>query len=235
MTDNGSAMVARETENGLLRLGVHHDKTLPYSPYQNGKQESFWGQLEGRLLAMLTRVEPLTLEFLNHATLAWVEREYNRSIHEEIATTPLDRMLQGPDVSRKCPDSESLRVAFTAKENRIQRKSDGSIQLEGVRFEIPSRFRHFTHLTVCFQRWNKTVAWLVDKRTGNVLSRIYPQDKSKNAQGLRRTVQTGETITPSSASGEPIPPHLRKILAEYAATGLPPAYIPKEERNGKDE
>jgi hypothetical protein len=28
---------------------------------------------------------------------------------------------------------------------------------------------------------------------------------------------------------DPIPPLLRKLLADYAATGLPPAYIPKEE------
>lgn len=29
----------------------------------------------------------------------------------------------------------------------------------------------------------------------------------------------------------PIPPLLRKILADYAATGLAPAYLPKEESN----
>lgn len=34
MSDNGSAMVAAETEQGLLRLGIVHDTTLPYSPYQ---------------------------------------------------------------------------------------------------------------------------------------------------------------------------------------------------------
>ncbi|MCG8701765.1 MAG: DDE-type integrase/transposase/recombinase, partial [Bacteroidales bacterium] len=83
MTDNGSAMLAGEFQTGLLELGIKHDLTLPYSPYQNGKQEAFWSQLEGRLLAMLTQVEPLTLEFLNQATQAWVEQEYNRSVHEE--------------------------------------------------------------------------------------------------------------------------------------------------------
>ena len=41
LTDNGSAMIAAETEQGLQRLGIVHDTTLPYSPYQNGKQESF--------------------------------------------------------------------------------------------------------------------------------------------------------------------------------------------------
>ena len=81
LTDNGSAMMAAETEQGLLRLGIIHDTTLPYSPYQNGKQESFWGQVEGRLLAMLDNCCSLTLSFLNEATQAWIELEYHRQIH----------------------------------------------------------------------------------------------------------------------------------------------------------
>ena len=83
LTDNGSAMMAAETEQGLLRLGIIHDTTLPYSPYQNGKQESFWGQVEGRLLAMLDNCCSLTLSFLNEATQAWIELEYHRQIHSE--------------------------------------------------------------------------------------------------------------------------------------------------------
>jgi len=43
MTDNGAAMLAGETTTGLAELGVLHQTTLPYSPYQNAKQESFWG------------------------------------------------------------------------------------------------------------------------------------------------------------------------------------------------
>jgi transposase InsO family protein len=34
MTDNGSAMVSEEFVCGLARLGVVHQTTLPYSPYQ---------------------------------------------------------------------------------------------------------------------------------------------------------------------------------------------------------
>ncbi len=34
LTDNGSAMVADEVTEGLLRLGIVHERTLPYSPYQ---------------------------------------------------------------------------------------------------------------------------------------------------------------------------------------------------------
>ena len=83
LTDNGSAMVAEEVTEGLLRLGIVHERTLPYSPYQNGKQEAFWGTLEGRLMKMLDGVAELTLEFLNQATQAWMEIEYNRAVHRE--------------------------------------------------------------------------------------------------------------------------------------------------------
>ncbi len=49
MSDNGSAMTSEEFTEGLQRLSIIHEKTLPYSPYQNAKQEVFWGQVEGRL------------------------------------------------------------------------------------------------------------------------------------------------------------------------------------------
>jgi transposase InsO family protein len=230
MSDNGSAMIANETENGLSRLGIIHEKTLPYSPYQNGKQEAFWGQLEGRLMAMLSRVKPLTLDFLNQATQAWVEQEYNRSPHEEIGTSPIEQMLQGPDVSRPSPDSETLRLAFTVRERRTQRKSDGTIAIKAVRFEVPSRFGHFQHLYVRYQSWDLSKAYLVDPRSDDVLASIYPQDKAKNANGYRRMLQTPviSTAPGNEPDQEPIPPLLRKILSDYAATGLPPAYLPME-------
>ena len=68
LSDNGSAMTAAEISEGLARLGVLHHTTLPYSPYQNAKQEAFWGPVEGRLIAMLEHVPDLTLAFLNEAT-----------------------------------------------------------------------------------------------------------------------------------------------------------------------
>jgi putative transposase len=105
MSDNGSAMTATEITEGLARLGILHQTTLPYSPYQNGKQETFWGQIEGRLMAMLEGVDDLTLARLNEATQAWAEQDYNRKLHSEIDDTPLARFLAGPAVTRPCPDA----------------------------------------------------------------------------------------------------------------------------------
>ena len=42
MTDNGAAMLAEETVAGLQRLGVLHQTTLPYSPYQYVAHKNMW-------------------------------------------------------------------------------------------------------------------------------------------------------------------------------------------------
>jgi putative transposase len=34
LNDNGAAMLAAEVTEGLGRLGIVHETTLPYSPYQ---------------------------------------------------------------------------------------------------------------------------------------------------------------------------------------------------------
>ncbi len=124
--DNGSAMIAAETEQGLTRLGVLFENTLPYSPYQNGKQESFWGQVEGRLLPMLEGVADLTLDQLNDVSQPWVELEYNRKVHSEIGQTPLERFLNDKNVSRRCPATEQLQQAFTTEVRRTHDENPGA-------------------------------------------------------------------------------------------------------------
>jgi putative transposase len=228
LTDNGSAMVAEEVTEGLMRLGILHERTLPYSPYQNGKQEAFWGTLEGRLMRMLDGIPQLTLELLNQATQAWVEIEYHRSVHRETSSSPVDRFAQTLHVLRPSPSSESLRDAFRLETTRRQRQSDGTISLEGVRFEIPARYRHFREVAVRYARWNLGRVDLADPRSGTILAPIFPLDKSANADGLRALVELESTdaLPDRSEAGE-LPPLLKRLLREYSATGLPPAYLPK--------
>jgi putative transposase len=118
MTDGGGAMIAEEFTEGLHRLGIVHEQTLPYSPYQNGKQENFWATLEGRLMEMLDGLPELTLEFLNEVTQAWLEIEYNRRPHREIGCSPVERFAQARDVLRPSPSSAALRDAFRMEQCR---------------------------------------------------------------------------------------------------------------------
>ena len=230
MTDNGAAMLAEETVSGLAALGIVHQTTLPYSPYQNAKQESFWGRVEARLMAMLEGEETLTLDSLNQATQAWVEQEYHRTHHSEIDATPLDRYLAGPNVRRECPDTATLCAAFRIEVARRQRRADGTVSLEGSRFEIPARYRHLTTVHLRYARWDLTRVDLVDHRSGAVLCPVKPLDKSANADGQRRRLSPVTTdLSPLPPSG--IAPLLRQQIADYAATGLPPAYLPPRDKD----
>ena len=245
LTDNGAAMVADEFTEGLLSLGIVHEKTLPYSPYQNGKQERLWATMEGRLMEMLEAVE-LTLDFLNEATQAWMEIEYNRVVHRELAMSPVERFSKAPDVLRESPSSQALREAFRLETKRVQRKSDGTISLCGVRFEIPARFRHFRHVIVRYARWDLGRVDLVDPRSGTILAPLYPLDRTANADGRRAAIEPDRGpddepdngASPASTPGDggpdkPLPPLLKGILDEYSVRGMPPAYLPKKAGSGK--
>jgi hypothetical protein len=66
---------------------------------------------------------------------------------------------------------------------------------------------------------------LVDPRSGDPLATLLPLDKATNAERIRRVVAPAETQEPERPVG--IAPHLRALMADYAATGLPPAYLPQ--------
>jgi hypothetical protein len=129
------------------------------------------------------------------------------------------------------------------------RKSDGTAVIEGRRFEVPNQYRHISLLEVRFAAWDLTQVHLVDPHTGKVLCRLFPQDKAANASGLRRSLQPIATepgkpspppatppsptppspTPPSPTRGRGIGPLLERMIDRQAATGLPPAYLPKDE------
>jgi len=226
LSDNGSAMRAGEIICGMSDLGIQQDMTLPHSPYQNGKQEAFWGQVEGRLMAMLSAIRPLELKFLNYATQAWAEQDYNRELHSELGVSPLERFMQGPNVSRPCPDFATLCLRFTRIATRTQRRSDGTVSVNGVRFEIPSAWRREHRLTLRFAEWDLSRIHIVEPRHHTKFcATIAPLDKRANANGMRRTVEPVDIVIPEEPRDQ-IPPLMRQLLSDYAATGLPPAYMP---------
>jgi len=229
MSDNGSPMMAGEVEEGLHRLGIIHSRTLSGAPYQNGKMEVLWASLEGRLMAMLESVEPLTLKTLNDATVAWVEQDYHRRVHRELGTTPLKRLLDGDDASRPCLGRNELRAAFRITVKRTLRRSDGTVSLEGIRYQVPAPWRHLSTLWIRYARWDLSSVDLVDGRSGERLCTLYPLDKRDNAGGVRRPAGPGSDDGGGSAAAGQAAPLLRRILDDQATTGLPPAWLPHAE------
>src|SRR4029450_4898396 len=123
----------------------------------------------------------LSIELLNRATLAWVEQEYHRSVHAEISATPLAHFLAGPSVARPAPGMSSLRPAFCIEVQRRQRHSDGTVSLEGRRWEIPNAYRHLRDVHLRYARWDLSRVELLDGRSGAPLCAVYPLNKAANA------------------------------------------------------
>ena len=180
---------------------------------------------------MLEGEANLSLEQLNLATQAWITQEYHRTVHSELGQTPMQRFLAGPSVARDCPGSDALRDAFRIEVKRKQRRSDGTVSLEGQRFEIPSRYRGLEHIHLRYARWDFSRVDLIDARTGQVLSPVRPLDKAANADALRRRLDLTTASEQSAMPATGIAPLLKQMMADYAATGLPPAYLPTPEKD----
>ena len=90
MTDNGSAMVAAgDPSRGLRAWASCMRRRCPIPRSRTRKQECFWGQVEGRLMADArgrARADPEPCS--TTATQAWVEQEYQRSKHAELGESP---------------------------------------------------------------------------------------------------------------------------------------------------
>jgi putative transposase len=65
---------------------------------------------------------------------------------------------------------------------------------------------------------------LIDPHSGAILSPVRPIDKTANAEALRRMLEPVSSTPAPEPSG--IAPLLKQMIADYAATGLPPAYLP---------
>jgi hypothetical protein len=182
---------------------------------------------------MLEGVPDLTLALLNETTQAWLELEYNREVHSEIAMSPVARMLAGPTVARACPGPEDLRRAFRLRDSRVQRRTDGTISVEGVRFEVPARLRHVERLEIRYARWDLSRVDAIDPDTKVIIATLYPLDKQANADSFRRPLQppTSGALPPKPSGLAPV---LRKHLETYRAMGLPPAYLPKDDHDVAD-
>ena len=227
MSDNGAPFVASEIVHGLHRLSIQHATTMCYAPCQNGKIETFWSLLEGRLLAMLDHQHQLDLYRLNELTQAWVEHDYHRREHAGIHTTPLERYQAAPHVGRSAPTGAELAQIFTRRELRQQRRSDGTITLGGKRFDIPNRYRHLRTIVVRYASWDIDHVFFAHPDTDRILDRLWPSDPAGQSSGARREIDP--VVTPSSPAPPqwplPLPPLLQAAMDAARDTGLPPAFL----------
>ena len=82
-----------------------------------------------------------------------------------------------------------------------------------------------------YARWDLGYVHMADRQSGKALCRLYPQDKEgnfgKERKKLSRIAGADPLIRPDEVPAQVgRPPLLAKLLADYAATGFPPAYLP---------
>jgi putative transposase len=232
-TDCGAAMRGAEFTLGLETLCVRQERTLPYSPHQNGKQEAFWQPLEGRLMKMIPKGTSLTLDVLNRYTQAWVEQDYNAKEHRETKQPPLERFFGLPSVHRPSPDIDAMRSAFALRVTRSQRQTDGTVALDGVRFQVPQCYRHLESLKLSYARWDLSWAHILCPDTNGILARIQPVPLERNARGIRHAVADAATVEQTAFEHEApsdeasnLPPLLARCLDEYAKLFPHAGYMP---------
>ena len=73
---------------------------------------------------------------------------------------------------------------------------------------------------------------MCDRRTGTVVGHLSPLDKTRNAEAVRRPLTPAASAP--AAPGAGVAPLLDVFLRQYRATGLPPAYLPKDESDPKE-
>lgn len=229
MSDNGAAMTSAEFTEGLQRLGINHATTMAYSPYQNGKIESWWGQVESKLMAMLERKKDITLGELNRMTHAWIEMDYHHQLHSTTKQKPIERFMASASVLRACPGSQELRLAFRLEDQRKQRRSDGTISVEGIRYEIPGRFRHIQKVKIRYARWDLSEVSLVSEQTGQIVCALYPINRELNASGHRRRMIPANMETEDRVSDE-IPPYLAELIKKFEDSGLTATFIDQKQQ-----
>jgi putative transposase len=241
-TDNGSAMKGEELVAGLKSLGIKHETTLPYSPYQNGKQESFWQPLEGRLMKMLPDEKRITLDVLNRVTQAWVEQDYHDSIHSEIKKTPLHSFFNDENVLRPALGRQELIACFRTRATRTVRKTDGTITLDGVRFEVPQIYKHHDSLVLSYAKWDLGEAEIICPSSFKSLRTIYPINKLQNSLSYRKEIEESHHGLPLQNSihsddrpfldlnTDSLPPLLAQCLQKQKQQFPHASYLPLETR-----
>ena len=103
LTDNGAAMLAAETVEGLERLGIVHHTTVPYSPRAKRKTGIVLGPDRRTPSAHARRRARAFAGAAQHRHPGRAEEKYQRKEHSEIHESLLARYLRGPSVRPQIP------------------------------------------------------------------------------------------------------------------------------------
>jgi hypothetical protein len=125
---------------------------------------------------------------------------------------------------------------------RTIRVTDGTITLDGIRFEIPQQYVHMESLLLRYARWDLGEAEILCPDTKKSLCFIHPINKVLNSSGFRKEnfskIEKEEEI--STVENEELnlmtdhlPPLLAQCLKKHAQKYPLGSYIPIEKMKDK--
>ena len=183
-------------------------------------------------MKLIENKQAITLAELNQYSFVWVEEEYQRKLHDGINTTPLDRFINDKNIGLEAPTMQEMINAFRRDESRKLRRSDCSISLESIRYEIPYVYRHLRKIMIRYATWDLSNVHIVNEM-GKELMPIFPVDKAANSSSGRKScgpVNSSVEQTQEPVADE-IAPLMKKYIQNFEERGLIPAYLPTEEKN----
>jgi transposase InsO family protein len=133
--DNGSTYRARHMKHVVATLGIHGLVfTEVGRPEGHGKIEALNRFIRSAFIAELKASSIQTVDELNEAFLAWMDHDYNRTVHTETGQSPRERWRDGVEHVRYA-DEQKLRQAFEWTEKRTPDKA-GVLSLFGTRYQV---------------------------------------------------------------------------------------------------
>lgn len=136
--DNGSVYIARQFAAVLGDLKIKKIHHGPYQAFCKGKVEAVMKTLKREFQEEAQKAGFLTLEELNTALQAWIDREYNMRCHSSTGESPSVRFAQGiPESHRRITDLQAFYNMFLARETRTITKY-GRIKLKSNEYVVGS-------------------------------------------------------------------------------------------------
>jgi len=227
--DNGKVYRANHVKQMAAELGIHRLVfTKPLRPEGHGKIEAFNRFLTSAFIAEVSASHVKTLDELNEAFLAFIDKDYNNRSHSEIGETPKARWERGIETI-KFADEEALRRAFLWTESRTPDKA-GVFSLFGVKYQM-SAGHGKRRLQVRFdpEALHEVEAW----RDNTFIERVKPLQISAHR---RAKIAETEPAQPA-ADREPVVDYLGHLVREKRKQGViepPPDALAKRAREKRE-
>jgi transposase InsO family protein len=212
--DNGSTYRSKHMQQVVAALGIHRVVfTTPYRPQGHGKIEAFNRLCRAAFIAEIKVSKIDSLEALNAAFYAWVDRFYNRRPHGETHEVPRDRWRTAIDKVRHL-DEEVLRRAFLWTETRTPDKT-GLLSLFGRKYQAPAALaRKKVEIRYDPEHTDEVELW----SQGRFVERVRPFEvqphRRAKAPSTGHEAPTAATVEPAA----PVADWLGHLVDERSAT-----------------